>query len=133
MLHALDITVLGLEASCLSFQCHCLLHEGLLAILLCNAATEELCGALDDGSHLGEVWWLGFAVFLLIVSLGIQHRTHSNQLQISLEFSGQLCLGKVEPVRSSGGFLLKGVDMSAVQVRDRGQPKNNGDDVICSE
>jgi len=51
------------------------------------------------------------------MSLGIQHRTHAEQLQIPLEFSGQLGLGEVKPVRSSGRFLLEGVDMSADRIR----------------
>jgi hypothetical protein len=40
------------------------------------------------------------------VSLGIQDRTHPNELQISFELRGQIGLGKVEPIGSGGNLIL---------------------------
>jgi hypothetical protein len=41
------------------------------------------------------------------MSLRIQHRTHPDELQISLELGSQFGLGEVEPIGSSGSFVLQ--------------------------
>lgn len=102
----LNVAVLGCKASVFPLQSHCLCNESLLAILLGDAAAEEFGWAFNDGTDLRELWKLGFSVFFLVVPFGIQNRAHSQQLQISLELSGQLSLWQVEPFRSSGRFLL---------------------------
>lgn len=104
---SLDVPVFLLETLGATLQSQGLFDKVLLAILLGDAVAEELGGALDDGSHLGVLRNIGLAVVLLVVSVRIKHRTHADELKISLELCGQFSLGKVEPSRSSGLFFLE--------------------------
>lgn len=112
----MDIPILGLEASVFAFQRHSLLDECLFAVLLDNSATEVLCRTLNDGSDLRELRRFRLATFLLVVSLGVQHRPHSEQLKIPLELWCQLCLRQVKPLRSCGGLVLEGVDSQHTEI-----------------
>lgn len=105
-LGGLDVAVLGLETFVLPLQCQDLLDKVLLAVLLGDTTTEELGGTLDDGADLRELGDLGLAILLLVMSLRVEHRTHPNELEISLELWGQFGLGEVEPIGSGGSLFL---------------------------
>lgn len=102
----LNILILGCKTPVLPLQRHGLLDKSLLTVLLCNAATEELRWTLDDGPHLRKLGWLGLAIFLLVMPLGVQHGTHPKELEISPEFRSQLRLGQIEPTVSGCRFVL---------------------------
>ena len=106
---SLNVPVFGLEALGATLQCQCLLDEVLLAILLCNTVAEEFGGTLDDGSDLRVLWWCSLAIFLLVVSVGVKHRTHPDELQISLKLWCHFGLGEVEPLRSGSRLFLSKV------------------------
>ena len=106
----MNVAVLGLEAPVFSLLGHRLGDESLLAVLLGNAAAEELGRALYDGSDLRELRQLGLATFFFVVSLGVQDGAHAQQLQISLEFRGQNGLWEVEPLGSRCGLFLRDIE-----------------------
>jgi hypothetical protein len=105
----LNVSIFGLEALGATLQCQCLLNEVLFAILLGNTVAKEFGGTLDDSSDLGVLWWRDLAIFLFVVSVGVKHRTHPDELQISLKLWRHLCLGEVEPLGSGSRLFLSKV------------------------
>lgn len=106
---SLNVPVFLLETLGTTLQSQCLFDKVLLAVLLGDTVAEEFSGALNDGSHLRVLRGVGLAVVLLVVSMRIKHRTHADELKISLELCGHFSLGKIEPCRSGIGFFLTGV------------------------
>lgn len=105
----LNFPVFGLEALGATFECQGFLNKVLLAVLLGDAVAEELGRALNDGSNLRIFWRFSLAILFLVVTLGIKHRTHADELQISLKLWCHFCLRKVEPLRSSSRLVLSKV------------------------
>lgn len=105
----LNVPIFGLEALGATLECQCLLDEVLLTVLLGDAIAEELGRPFDDSSNLGIFWRFGLAIFLLVVTLGVKHRTHPDELQISLKLCGHFCFREVEPLRSSSRLVLSKV------------------------
>lgn len=105
----LNVPVFGLEALGATFECQCFLDKVLLAVLLGDTVAEELGRTLDDGSNLRIFWRFGLAILFLVVTLGIKHRTHPDELQISLKLWGHFCLREIEPLRSSSRLVLSKV------------------------
>lgn len=103
----LDFAVLSLEASVLPLQCQSFLDKVLLAVLLGDTTAEELGRTLDDGTNLRVLGDLGLAILLLVMPLRVKHRTHPDELQVSLELCGQLGFREVEPIGTRGGLVLQ--------------------------
>ena len=105
----LDISVFLLETLGSTLQGQCLFDKVLLPILLGDAVAEELCRALNDGSDLRILRWVGLAVVLLVVSVRVKHRTHADELKVSLQLGSHLCLGEIEPLGTCIRLFLIGV------------------------
>lgn len=107
----MDVPVFVLEAFGATLECQGFLYEILLAILLSNTVAKEFGRTLDDSSDLRVLWWVCFAVVLLIVSVRVKHRAHPDELEVSLELCRHFSLRKVEPLGSGIWLLLSKVLM----------------------
>lgn len=107
LLGALNVLVFGSKAFGFSLQCQGFFNEGFLAVFLSNPTTEELSRALNNSPHLREFRRLRLPAFLFVMSLRIQHRAHSKELQVSSELWSQLRLRQVKPIRSCSRLVLQ--------------------------
>jgi len=78
-----DVLVLPLEAAALLLLGDDLLQDGLLAVLLVQTAAVEFCGALDNGSDLGESRNVVLRVVLLVMAFRVQNVPHLEKLQVA--------------------------------------------------
>jgi hypothetical protein len=79
-LSALHVEILVLESARRLLAIKYLIHQSLLSLLILKSSTEELCGSFDDGSHLRKLGKCCLAIVLLVMSLGIKHVSHFQQL-----------------------------------------------------
>lgn len=102
-----NVVVLLLELARGLFLREHLFHKRPLPVLLVDAATIVLRGALDNGADLAKGGHVRLGFRLLVVALRVQHIAHLEQLQVASQLGGQVGLGQVEPFgTSSSPFLL---------------------------
>jgi hypothetical protein len=101
-----DIFVLPLEAATLLLLRNDFFKDGLLAILLVEAATVELGCSFDNGAYLRKGWDIILRVVLFVVTLRVKNIPHLEQLQVATQLWSELSLWHVEPFGTRSGFLL---------------------------
>lgn len=84
-LRLLDLAIFPLEPPSLFFGGHGLLHEVVRSVFLVDSRAKELGWAFNDRSCLGKRWNLALSVVFLVMSVGIENRSHLDELKIALQ------------------------------------------------
>jgi hypothetical protein len=101
-----DVLVLPLETATVLFLRDDLLQDGLLAVLVLQAAAVELSRAFNDGADLRESRNVVLRAVLLVVALGIKNTPHLEQLEITSQLWRELRLRHIEPLSTRSCFLF---------------------------
>ena len=120
-LRNLQLTILLLEPPSLLLTSKNFLNKGLLALFVLDPAREELSRTFDDSPDLTVLRRLHLSAVLFVVAVRVEHVTHLQELQVSLELGCKIGAGKVVPLGARSCFLLL-VTMSAdapIDVADR--------------
>lgn len=104
-LGSLDVAILSLETASVFLTGEDFVDKGLLAILVVEPAREVLGRTLDDGADVGIFRRSHLAILLLVMSVGIKHVTHLQELKISLQLGSEVGTGHVVPLFAGGGLL----------------------------